>query len=91
MRIRAGGDQRMVVPTATDNNHHHLARGRLSNMSNPIVHVVLLLAVMATAWGQAKDSSHAEKDPHRPVCTSASCRKIKSFLKTHCYRSGKAA
>ena len=52
-------------------------------MSNPIVHTALLLAVAATAWGQAKDSAQAEKDPHRPVCTSASCRKIKSFLKTH--------
>lgn len=52
-------------------------------MSNPIVRAVLLLVVVATAWGQEMASAQAEKDPHRPPCTSASCRKIKSFLKTH--------
>ncbi len=52
-------------------------------MGSPTVRAVLLLAVVATAWGQEKTSAQAEKDPHRPVCTSASCRKIKSFLKTH--------
>jgi hypothetical protein len=52
-------------------------------MRNLVVRAALLLAVVATAWGQAETSAQAEKDPHRPVCTSASCRKIKSFLKTH--------
>ncbi|MGD1216099.1 MAG: hypothetical protein ABR861_14055 [Terriglobales bacterium] len=28
-------------------------------------------------------NGQAEKDPHRPACTSAHCRKIKSFLKAH--------
>jgi hypothetical protein len=52
-------------------------------MSNAIVRAALLLALVATAWGQAKTSAQAAKDPHRPVCTNASCRKIKSFLKSH--------
>jgi hypothetical protein len=51
-------------------------------MSNPIVHAILLLVVVASAWGQERTSSQAEKDPHRPACTNTSCRKIKSFLKT---------
>jgi len=52
-------------------------------MSNPIVRAVLLLVVVATAWGQKKASIKPGNDPHRPVCTSASCQKIKSFLKIH--------
>jgi len=27
--------------------------------------------------------AQSEKDPHRPACTDASCRKIKAFLKKH--------
>ena len=38
---------------------------------------MLLLIVATAANGQP------EKDPHRPPCTSARCRKIKSFLKLH--------
>jgi hypothetical protein len=28
-------------------------------------------------------AEHAESDPHRPVCNSAGCKKIRSFLKAH--------
>ena len=52
-------------------------------MSNPIVHALLLLIVVVTAWGQERTSAQAENDPHRPACTDASCRKIKSFVKVH--------
>jgi hypothetical protein len=52
-------------------------------MSGPIVRAVLLVAVLATAGEQEKTSAQAESDPHRPPCTSAQCRKLKSFVKTH--------
>src|ERR1700676_268929 len=43
----------------------------------------LLTALMLslTVGGQLRGQT--EKDPHRPACTSAGCRKIKSFLKAH--------
>jgi hypothetical protein len=31
----------------------------------------------------AQMKAQAEKDPHRPACTSAYCRKVKSYLKAH--------
>jgi hypothetical protein len=33
------------------------------------------------AFGQ--EGSQLEKDPHRPPCNSAQCRKVKSFVKAH--------
>jgi hypothetical protein len=39
------------------------------------------LILLLTFGGQLK--GQAEKDPHRPTCTSAGCRKIRSFLKAH--------
>ena len=30
-----------------------------------------------------EQSGNPEKDPHRPPCTSAQCRKVRSFLKAH--------
>jgi hypothetical protein len=43
----------------------------------PITALILLLTVGGQLKGQP------EKDPHRPACTSAGCRRIKSFLKAH--------
>src|ERR1700704_4546142 len=39
------------------------------------------LVLLSTAFAQ--EGGPAEKDLHRPPCTSARCRKIKSFLKLH--------
>jgi hypothetical protein len=43
--------------------------------------VAALLASLLCADAQTMDD--AGKDPHRPSCQSAYCRKIESFLKTH--------
>lgn len=43
----------------------------------PVMALVALMVVGAPLKAQI------EKDPHRPVCTDARCRKIKSFLKAH--------
>jgi hypothetical protein len=40
-----------------------------------------LLVTLLVIGGQLNGQD--EKDPHRPVCTSARCRKIKSFVKAH--------
>jgi hypothetical protein len=37
----------------------------------------------AQAGAGVKAAGQAEDDPHRPSCNSASCRKIRSFLKAH--------
>jgi len=44
---------------------------------------LLITALMSllVIGGQVKGQE--EKDPHRPPCTSAGCRKVKSFLKAH--------
>jgi len=44
---------------------------------------LLIVALMPplVIGGQARGQD--DKDPHRPPCTSARCRKIKSFLKAH--------
>jgi hypothetical protein len=39
--------------------------------------------LMAVSLVAAQAEAQAEKDPHRPLCTSARCRKIKFFLKKH--------
>ena len=50
---------------------------------------IALLAVAGLAAAQsgaqpgAGVQAEAERDPHRPSCISASCRKIRSFLKAH--------
>jgi hypothetical protein len=41
----------------------------------------LLTLALSTAAGQ--QGGQAQKDPHRPPCTSTQCRKISSFLKAH--------
>jgi hypothetical protein len=50
---------------------------------------LLALAGLAAAQSGAQTgigvqaAGRAEADPHRPSCTSASCRMIRSFLKAH--------
>ncbi len=39
------------------------------------------IAFNIVALGQ--EGGQSEKDPHRPPCGSAQCRKVKSFVKTH--------
>lgn len=40
-----------------------------------------LTLILTVAFGQ--EGGPTEKDPHRPPCTNAECRKITSFLKAH--------
>ncbi len=40
-----------------------------------------VLMLISTAFAQ--EGGQPEKDPHRPPCISAQCRKVKSFVKTH--------
>jgi hypothetical protein len=40
--------------------------------------VVMLLCILAPHL-----NGQREKDPHRPACTSAPCKKIESFLRAH--------
>jgi hypothetical protein len=42
---------------------------------------LVTIAFNIVALGQ--EGGPSEKDPHRPPCTSAQCRKVKSFVKTH--------
>jgi hypothetical protein len=39
--------------------------------------------IIASEPNGENSSSEAEKDPHRPPCNDASCRKIRALLKTH--------
>jgi hypothetical protein len=43
-----------------------------------LVFFTLVLGIAA-----AQESAQPENDPHRPPCTSARCREIRSFLKAH--------
>lgn len=47
--------------------------------SNPIL-IAVVVSVLAIA---GRGGAPGEKDPHRPPCASAYCKKIKSFLKKH--------
>jgi hypothetical protein len=42
-----------------------------------------LFLALAFSTAAAQEDSQAETDPHRPPCTGAQCRKVKSFAKTH--------
>jgi hypothetical protein len=44
---------------------------------------ILVAGIMAFCVASAHSIIQAEKDPHRPGCSSARCRKIKSFLRTN--------
>jgi len=53
-----------------------------------MMHRLLLFAALVSAPAGVTLGDQAEADPHRPTCTSARCRKIKSFVKEHyCGRS----
>ena len=44
---------------------------------------ILFLMLMSLIVADARLGAQTEKDPHRPPCTDASCRKIRAFLKKH--------
>jgi hypothetical protein len=44
---------------------------------------ILIAALMSLFLAEAGVTAQAENDPHRPACTDAHCRKIKSFLRSH--------
>jgi hypothetical protein len=43
----------------------------------------LLFLTLAFVTAAAQEAGQPEKDPHRPPCTTAQCRRISSFLKAH--------
>jgi hypothetical protein len=44
---------------------------------------ILIAALVSIFAGIVYVRAQSEKDPHRPVCSDAQCRKIKSFLTSH--------
>ena len=44
---------------------------------------ILFLMLVSLIVAAADLEAQTEKDPHRPACTDASCRKITAFLKKH--------
>ena len=52
------------------------------NHSTGLKHIFFLL-LMSLIIAGARLDAQTEKDPHRPECTDASCRKIRTFLKKH--------
>jgi hypothetical protein len=44
---------------------------------------ILIAALMAIFAVITHVNAQSEKDPHRPACSDAQCRRIKSFLKAH--------
>lgn len=44
---------------------------------------LLITALVPLLFVDGQLKGQSEKDPHRPACTSARCRKIKSFLQDH--------
>jgi hypothetical protein len=53
---------------------------RCTTDTNPVLDYATMPAVEAN---HGNLSAQTEKDPHRPPCSEASCRKIKAFLKKH--------
>jgi hypothetical protein len=53
---------------------------RMNSLLTPSFLIVALMSLFVTG-GQVK--ALVEKDPHRPACKNAHCRKIKSFVKAH--------
>ncbi len=52
---------------------------RVNRSSVCVFFLMLMLLIVA----DARLGAQTEKDPHRPPCTDASCRKIRDFLKKH--------
>jgi hypothetical protein len=44
---------------------------------------ILIATVMSLLTVNGQIKGQEEKDPHRPPCAGAQCRKVKTFLKTH--------
>jgi len=53
-----------------------------ANRSSGLKHILFLM-LMSLIVVDVRLDAQSEKDPHRPACTDASCRKIKAFLKKH--------
>ena len=51
--------------------------------SSIILKSLLIAALISVVVVSAQSEEQAERDPHRPACVDAHCRKIKSFLETH--------
>jgi hypothetical protein len=43
----------------------------------------VLFVTLAFSIASGQEGGQSENDPHRPPCTNAQCRKVKSFIKTH--------
>lgn len=54
---------------------------RINNPIDP--NRILIAALISVFVVSALAKAQAEKDPHRPACADAHCRKVKSFLKAH--------
>jgi hypothetical protein len=53
-------------------------------MNVPLDRKRILIAVLMSVFAMsAQVNAQSEKDPHRPACADAHCRKIKSFLRAH--------
>jgi hypothetical protein len=44
---------------------------------------ILSFTLISLVVADARLRAQTDKDPHRPACTGAACRKIKAFLKKH--------
>lgn len=44
---------------------------------------VLIVTLLSLLIAGVEVRAQSEKDPHRPSCTSAHCRKVKAFVRTH--------
>lgn len=53
--------------------------GRINRSSLRILFLMLMSLIVA----DARLGAQTEKDPHRPACSDASCRRIRAFLKKH--------
>jgi hypothetical protein len=56
----------------------------LTRMNSSVSTTRILVAVLLSLFAvSAYANPQEENDPHRPACSTATCRKIKSFLKAH--------
>jgi hypothetical protein len=61
--------------------HPSRAKGRMNTSLAPrLIFVAALISLFANGL---RATSRAQKDQHRPACNSASCQKVKFFLKAH--------
>jgi hypothetical protein len=56
-------------------------QAKITSVADLITVEKLVALAFSIAVGQ--EGGQSEKDPHRPPCTNAQCRKVKSFVKIH--------